>query len=65
MSPAPHPPTPIYSETSGPDPDRERLLRVWGFYVMLKSASCLATHGYLMAILQVKIKFRLKFLNLI
>ena len=28
--PRPPPPTPIYSETSGPDPDRERLLRVWG-----------------------------------
>ena len=61
----PRPPPPIYSETSGPDPDRERLLLYGVFYVMLKSASCLATHGYLMAMLQVKIKFRLKFLNLI
>ena len=29
--PRPPLPSPIYSETSGPDPDRERLLRVWRF----------------------------------
>ena len=34
------------------------------FYAMLTSASCLSTNGYLMVMLQVKIKFRLKFLNL-
>ena len=34
------------------------------FYAMLTSASCLSTNGYLMAMLQVKKKFRLKFLNL-
>ena len=58
---------PPHSESSGLDPARERLLRVWVFfffYAMLTSASCLSTNGYLMAMLQVKIKFRLKFLNL-
>lgn len=39
---------------------------LYGFFFMqwLTSASCLSTYGYLMAMLQVKIKFRSRFLNL-
>ena len=61
MHAPPHP----HSETSGPDPLAKDCCVYGVFYVMLTSASCLATNGYLKAMLQVKIKFRLKIFNLI
>ena len=48
----PAPPRPR-SETSAPDPARERLLLtgfIGYFHLMIASAGCLATNGYLMAI---------------
>ena len=59
------PPPPYIPKPVAPTPIAKDCCVYGVFYVMLKSASCLATHGYLMAMLQVKIKFRLKFLNLI